>query len=283
MTRHPTPGAVETAKDRGGGVHLRLPHDRGLQGDVRVRRRPGGPSTRGRSTPSAMSIGCSRRRTRRSSRPTATRRTRCCQMDLRAEPIVLCVPAVEKKRYYSVQLTDMYSFNYGYIGSRATGNERGLLHGRRARLEGRDAGGHREGVPLRDAVRPRHLSARSSSTRRHAERDEGPGRLPRPAALGVPEAAGAAGAAGDRRCRSSPRAAFKTDFPAYLNFLLQFCPAGAGGGRRCARGSRRSASRPASPSRSTVAHGRRQGGVGLGHQGGLREDREAAATGSARR
>ncbi|MBS0319868.1 MAG: DUF1254 domain-containing protein, partial [Proteobacteria bacterium] len=40
------------------------------------------------------------------------------QADLRAEPIVFCVPAVEKKRYYSVQLTDMYSFNYGYVGSR---------------------------------------------------------------------------------------------------------------------------------------------------------------------
>ena len=47
------------------------------------------------------------------------------QMDVRAEPIVFCVPAVEKGRYYSVQLTDMYSFNYGYVGSRATGNEAG--------------------------------------------------------------------------------------------------------------------------------------------------------------
>ena len=47
------------------------------------------------------------------------------QMDLRAEPLVLCVPAVDKKRYYSVQLTDMYSFNYGYIGSRATGSDAG--------------------------------------------------------------------------------------------------------------------------------------------------------------
>jgi hypothetical protein len=47
------------------------------------------------------------------------------QMDVRAEPIVFCVPAVDKSRYYSVQLTDMYSFNYGYVGSRATGNEAG--------------------------------------------------------------------------------------------------------------------------------------------------------------
>jgi len=47
------------------------------------------------------------------------------QVDLRAEPMVFCVPAIEKARYYSVQLTDMYSFNYGYVGSRATGNEAG--------------------------------------------------------------------------------------------------------------------------------------------------------------
>jgi hypothetical protein len=46
-------------------------------------------------------------------------------MDLRAEPIVLSVPAVEKSRYYSVQLTDGNTYNYGYIGSRATGNEAG--------------------------------------------------------------------------------------------------------------------------------------------------------------
>jgi hypothetical protein len=47
------------------------------------------------------------------------------EMDLRAEPVVLSVPEVEKVRYYSVQLTDMYTFNFGYIGSRATGNDAG--------------------------------------------------------------------------------------------------------------------------------------------------------------
>lgn len=46
-------------------------------------------------------------------------------MDLRAEPYVISVPAVEKKRYYSVQLVDGNTFNYGYIGSRATGNAPG--------------------------------------------------------------------------------------------------------------------------------------------------------------
>jgi hypothetical protein len=45
--------------------------------------------------------------------------------DLRAEPLVISVPEVEKSRYYSVQLVDLYTFNYGYIGSRATGNQAG--------------------------------------------------------------------------------------------------------------------------------------------------------------
>jgi len=46
-------------------------------------------------------------------------------MDLRAEPIVLSVPAVDPKRYYSVMLCDGNTYNYGYIGSRATGSEPG--------------------------------------------------------------------------------------------------------------------------------------------------------------
>jgi hypothetical protein len=46
-------------------------------------------------------------------------------LDLRAEPMVISVPAVEKARYYSVQLIDGNTYNYGYIGSRATGTEAG--------------------------------------------------------------------------------------------------------------------------------------------------------------
>src|SRR5260370_35107129 len=45
--------------------------------------------------------------------------------DLRAEPMVLSVPSVEKTRYFSVMLCDGNTYNYGYIGSRATGNEAG--------------------------------------------------------------------------------------------------------------------------------------------------------------
>jgi len=46
-------------------------------------------------------------------------------MDLRAEPIVLSVPAVDPKRYYSVMLCDGNTYNFGYVGSRATGSEAG--------------------------------------------------------------------------------------------------------------------------------------------------------------
>jgi hypothetical protein len=46
-------------------------------------------------------------------------------LDLRAEPVVISVPAVDKLRYYSVMLNDGNTFNYGYIGSRATGSDSG--------------------------------------------------------------------------------------------------------------------------------------------------------------
>jgi hypothetical protein len=46
-------------------------------------------------------------------------------LDLRAEPMVITVPPIEKSRYFSVQLSDLYTFNFGYIGSRTTGNDGG--------------------------------------------------------------------------------------------------------------------------------------------------------------
>jgi hypothetical protein len=39
--------------------------------------------------------------------------------------MVVSVPPVDPKRYYAVQLIDGNTFNYGYIGSRATGSEAG--------------------------------------------------------------------------------------------------------------------------------------------------------------
>ena len=45
--------------------------------------------------------------------------------DLRAEPLVLSVPAVPQERYYSLQFIDMYTHNFAYVGSRATGSDAG--------------------------------------------------------------------------------------------------------------------------------------------------------------
>ena len=48
--------------------------------------------------------------------------------DLRAEPLVFTVPSVEKGRYFSLQFIDLYTFNFAYVGSRATGNDLSLIH-----------------------------------------------------------------------------------------------------------------------------------------------------------
>jgi hypothetical protein len=46
-------------------------------------------------------------------------------MDLRAEPLVLTMPVIEKDRYFSIQFTDLYTFNCNYLGSRTSGNDGG--------------------------------------------------------------------------------------------------------------------------------------------------------------
>lgn len=46
-------------------------------------------------------------------------------MDLRAEPIVLTIPEIEADRFFHVQLIDLYTHNFAYIGTRTTGNDGG--------------------------------------------------------------------------------------------------------------------------------------------------------------
>jgi hypothetical protein len=43
-------------------------------------------------------------------------------MDLRAEPTVVSLPAIETDRYYSLQLVDLYTNNVDYFGTRKDGN-----------------------------------------------------------------------------------------------------------------------------------------------------------------
>lgn len=46
-------------------------------------------------------------------------------LDLRAEPIVITLPPIEKNRYFVFQLLDLYTFNFDYLGTRTTGNDGG--------------------------------------------------------------------------------------------------------------------------------------------------------------
>ena len=46
-------------------------------------------------------------------------------LDLRSEPIVLTVPKMEENRYFSIQLIDMYTHNFEFIGTRTVGNNGG--------------------------------------------------------------------------------------------------------------------------------------------------------------
>ena len=45
--------------------------------------------------------------------------------DLRGEPLILTVPEIQEGRYYSLQFVNMYTYNFAYVGSRATGNKSG--------------------------------------------------------------------------------------------------------------------------------------------------------------
>lgn len=46
-------------------------------------------------------------------------------MDLTSEPLVITLPAIESKRYYSVQIVDLYTNNVDYLGTRKDGNSGG--------------------------------------------------------------------------------------------------------------------------------------------------------------
>ena len=151
---------------RGGRVHLRLADRDELRGDVRVLRGHELRPIQGPVQPDLQRSPCLHVQGHgRSSRPTATRPIPCSGW--------ICAPSRSccrfrpwrRSRYYSVQLCDGNTFNYGYIGSRATGNEAGDYHGGRPRLERRDARRHQEGLPFEHAILARRPSARSSSMR----------------------------------------------------------------------------------------------------------------------
>lgn len=145
------------------------------------------------------------------------------QADLRSEPIVLCMPQVENSRYYSVQLTDMYSFNYGYIGSRATGNGAGCYMVAGPNWKGATPAGikkvfHSETQFGLIIYRTQLLNPEDMENVKKVQAGYKVQtlstflyQLPPPPALEVD-------------WPKFTEDAFKTDFAAYLDFLLQFCP-----------------------------------------------------------
>ncbi|MQM30122.1 MAG: hypothetical protein CRU78_06100 [Candidatus Accumulibacter phosphatis] len=144
-------------------------------------------------------------------------------LDLRAEPMVLCMPNVEKARYYDVQLVDLYTDNYGYIGSRTTGNGEGCYL-----VAGPDWQGE---APA--SVAKTFRSETQFSLAVYRTQLFNPADMPNvekiQAGYSVRPLSAFAGTAQPPAAPAIEWPAFKpeaftTAFAEYLNFLLQFCP-----------------------------------------------------------
>ncbi|MEA3412877.1 MAG: DUF1254 domain-containing protein, partial [Pseudomonadota bacterium] len=144
-------------------------------------------------------------------------------LDLRAEPMVLCMPEIEKARYYDVQLVDLYTDNYGYMGSRTTGNGAGcyLVAGpdwKEAKVEGIDKSFRSETQFSLVVYRTQLFNPGDMD---NVEKIQAGYQLqPLSAFLGQP--APAAAPAID--WPEFSQEAFSTRFVEYMNFLLRFCP-----------------------------------------------------------
>lgn len=69
-------------------------------------------------------------------------------MDLRAQPLVVTLPQIEKNRYYSLQLVDLYTNDVDYVGTREDGNEGGNFLIAGAGWHGRKPAGIRRVIPI---------------------------------------------------------------------------------------------------------------------------------------
>ena len=145
------------------------------------------------------------------------------QADLRAEPIVFCVPKIEKKRYYSVQLTDLYTFNYGYVGSRATGNDAGCYMVAGPNWKGETPKGIKKIFPSETqfSLLIYRTQLFNPADMPNVKKIQA-GYTAQPLSAFLKQPAPPAAPAIDFPTFTED--AFKTDFPKFLNFLLQFCP-----------------------------------------------------------
>lgn len=144
-------------------------------------------------------------------------------LDLRAEPMVLCMPKVEPARYYDVQLVDLYTDNYAYIGSRATGNDAGCYL-----VAGPDWKGTAPATVARTFRSETQFSLAIYRTQLFNAADM-PNVKKVQAGYQVKSLSAFTGGA---KPPAAPAIqwpavkpdAFTTEFVTYLNFLLQFCP-----------------------------------------------------------
>jgi hypothetical protein len=144
-------------------------------------------------------------------------------LDLRAEPMVLCIPEIEKTRYYDVQLVDLYTDNYGYTGSRTTGNGAGCYL-----VVGPDWKGQTpKGIAkvFRSETQFSLVIFRTQlfnpADMENVKKIQAGYKVqPLSAFLGKP----APPAAPAIDWPKFTQEAFTTRFPEYLDFLLQFCP-----------------------------------------------------------
>ncbi len=144
-------------------------------------------------------------------------------MDLRAEPLVLSVPKIEKRRYYVIQLIDMYTHNYGYLGSRSTGNEAGCYMVAGPNWKGRTPPGIKKVI---------HCETQFSLAGYRTQLF-GPEDMPNVVKV---QSGYKVQTLSQFLKQSPPKAAsaidfppftkdgMKVQFPKFLNFVLQFCP-----------------------------------------------------------
>nr|WP_083240429.1 DUF1254 domain-containing protein [Methyloceanibacter methanicus] len=148
------------------------------------------------------------------------------QLDLRVEPMVICLPAVDPKRYLDVQLTDMYTFNYGYMGSRTTGNKAGCYLVAGPKWSGKTPGGikkvFRSETDFSLAIFRTQLFDPSDMP--NVERVQA-GYSVRPLSAYLGQSAPSPAPTISWPVPS--KTMFGPDFPEYLNFLLQFMPGSA--------------------------------------------------------
>ena len=119
-------------------------------------------------------------------------------MDLRAEPLVLTVPKIEKKRYFTIQLIDAYTHNFAYVGSRTTGNDGGSFLIAGPNWKGETPKGIKQVIRSETQFVFGALPHSALQPGRHGEREEDPGRLQGTAALRISRSARARCGAGHR-------------------------------------------------------------------------------------